>query len=154
VRFGKGLQLVNVLRDLPTDLRHGRCYLPLRPLSKLGLTPSDLLRPINEKRLRPLYDDLLRLAEDHLRAGWDYTKMLPRSCVRVRLACAWPILIGARTVAKLRAHNVLDSTQRIKISRREVKHIMVSSIVTYPSLRWWNRLFERAAQVESHAYEP
>jgi len=28
VRFGKGLQLVNILRDLPVDLRHGRCYLP------------------------------------------------------------------------------------------------------------------------------
>ena len=28
VRFGKGLQLVNILRDLPADLRQGRCYLP------------------------------------------------------------------------------------------------------------------------------
>ena len=28
VRFGKGLQLVNILRDLPADLRKGRCYLP------------------------------------------------------------------------------------------------------------------------------
>src|SRR6266478_1488246 len=28
IRFGKGLQLVNVLRDLPADLRQGRCYLP------------------------------------------------------------------------------------------------------------------------------
>src|SRR5204863_9598771 len=27
VRFGKGLQLVNILRDLPADLRLGRCYL-------------------------------------------------------------------------------------------------------------------------------
>jgi farnesyl-diphosphate farnesyltransferase len=28
VQFGKGLQLVNILRDLPRDLRQGRCYLP------------------------------------------------------------------------------------------------------------------------------
>ena len=27
VRFGKGLQLVNILRDLPADLKKGRCYL-------------------------------------------------------------------------------------------------------------------------------
>ena len=27
-RFGQGLQLINVLRDLPRDLRIGRCYLP------------------------------------------------------------------------------------------------------------------------------
>jgi farnesyl-diphosphate farnesyltransferase len=29
IRFGKGLQLVNILRDLPADLKKGRCYLPL-----------------------------------------------------------------------------------------------------------------------------
>src|SRR6185369_7868636 len=28
IRFGKGLQLVNILRDLPADLQKGRCYLP------------------------------------------------------------------------------------------------------------------------------
>lgn len=151
VRFGKGLQLVNILRDLPTDLRHGRCYLPLRELDKVGLTPADLLHSKNQDRLRPLYNDLLRITDDHLRAGWDYTKMLPAAradrcaCARVRLACAWPILIGARTLAKLRAHNVLDSNQRIKISRREVKRIMVRSLITYPSTRWWNRLYERVA---------
>ncbi len=27
-RFGKGLQLVNILRDIPRDLRNGRCYVP------------------------------------------------------------------------------------------------------------------------------
>ena len=32
VRFGKGLQLTNVLRDVPRDLRHGRCYLPREEL--------------------------------------------------------------------------------------------------------------------------
>jgi farnesyl-diphosphate farnesyltransferase len=146
VRFGKGLQLVNVLRDLPADLRHGRCYLPLRQLEKLGLTPADLLHSKNEKRLRPLYNDLLCMTEDHLRAGWDYTKMLPRSCVRIRLACAWPILIGVRTVAKLRTHNVLDSTKRIKISRAEVKRIMVRSVLAYPISGAWGNLYEWATE--------
>src|SRR5204862_335609 len=28
VSYGKGLQLVNILRDAPADLRSGRCYLP------------------------------------------------------------------------------------------------------------------------------
>jgi farnesyl-diphosphate farnesyltransferase len=43
VRFGKGLQLVNVLRDLPADLRHGRCYLPGATLRSASLKPQDLL---------------------------------------------------------------------------------------------------------------
>ncbi|PYK59246.1 MAG: farnesyl-diphosphate farnesyltransferase, partial [Verrucomicrobia bacterium] len=39
VRFGKGLQLVNILRDLPRDLRQGRCYLPADRLWAIGLAP-------------------------------------------------------------------------------------------------------------------
>ena len=152
VRFGKGLQLVNVLRDLPADLGNGRCYLPRRELAKIGLTPGDLRDSENEVRLRPLYNDLLRHTDEHLRAGWNYTQSLPRGSIRVRLACSVPILIGVRTLAKLRAHNVLDSTRRIKISRSEVKHIMLRSIVTYPSTRWWNRLYERMARTEGTAY--
>jgi farnesyl-diphosphate farnesyltransferase len=43
VRFGKGLQLVNILRDLPADLKNGRCYLPLERLEPLKLWPETLL---------------------------------------------------------------------------------------------------------------
>ncbi len=45
VRFGQGLQLTNVLRDVPRDLRTGRCYLPRADLARLGLEPGDLLDP-------------------------------------------------------------------------------------------------------------
>src|SRR5687767_1506136 len=41
VRFGKGLQLVNILRDLPRDLRQGRCYLPAERLARVGLSSRD-----------------------------------------------------------------------------------------------------------------
>jgi farnesyl-diphosphate farnesyltransferase len=141
VRFGKGLQLVNVLRDLPADLRNGRCYLPRRELQHIGLTPGDLRDPKNEARLRTFYNDLLSQTDAHLRAGWNYTQSLPRGAVRVRLACAIPILIGARTVAKLRTHNVLDGAHRIKISRGEVRHIMMRSLFAYPASGAWRNLY-------------
>src|SRR5262245_13262346 len=108
IRFGKGLQLVNILRDLPADLHKGRCYLPADDLAKLGLTPADLLNPASESKLRPLCNDWLDRAEEHLAAGWTYTNSLPWSCIRVRLACAWPILIGLETIARLRTAKVLD----------------------------------------------
>src|SRR5207247_8350548 len=59
VRFGKGLQLVNILRDIAADLRQGRCYLPEPRLSQAGLAPIELLQPANEPRLRPLYHTYL-----------------------------------------------------------------------------------------------
>ena len=52
-RFGRALQLTNVLRDVARDLRHGRCYLPRVELAALGLAPPDLLEPSAWPRLRP-----------------------------------------------------------------------------------------------------
>jgi len=142
VRFGKGLQLTNILRDLPVDLRQGRCYLPSQALLACGLQPQDLLRPENEARLRPLYDAWLDRAAAHLRAGAAYTNALPRSCVRVRLACAWPILLGFETLKLLRAAKVLEAQNRIKASRSRVRTLMVRSIVLYPWSGAWARMVE------------
>ena len=144
VRLGKGLQLVNILRDLPNDLRQGRCYLPAPSLEACGLRPQDLLSPLAMERFRPLYEGYLKQTEEHLAAGWEYTKTLPRGQVRVRLACAWPILIGAKTLARLRAGNVLDQRTRIKISRSEIRLLVLDSILRYPFPAAWNRLFDAA----------
>jgi farnesyl-diphosphate farnesyltransferase len=140
VRFGKGLQLVNILRDLPADLRKGRCYLPADKLGANQLQPADLLQPLNESRFRPLYGRYLDLAAAHLAAGWCYTNTLPRRQVRVRLACAWPVLIGLETLQRLRTENVLNPEHRVKVSREAVKRIMVRSVLRYPWAGAWRRL--------------
>lgn len=144
VRFGKGLQLVNVLRDLPADLRQGRCYIPADGLKRHGLTPSALLEPAGIGRFRNLYDTHLARAREHLAAGWNYTNSLPRNEARVRLACAWPILIGVRTLSRLRTGNVLDARQRIKVGRAEVRGLVLRSLLCYPFPAAWDRLFEHA----------
>ncbi len=140
IRFGKGLQLVNILRDLPKDLRQGRCYLPQEDFTRAGLRPDDLLNPANEIKFRPVYETYLEQAEAHLRAGWDYTNALPWSSMRVRLACAWPVLIGMDTLAKLRTASVLNPEIRVKTSRSEVKKIMLRSVVKYPFPGAWRRM--------------
>jgi farnesyl-diphosphate farnesyltransferase len=141
IRFGKGLQLVNILRDLPADLKKGRCYLPLGKLEPAHLLPETLLSPANEAKFLPLYHRYLDGAEAHLEAGWHYTNTLPFSQLRVRLACAWPILIGARTIEKLRATNVFELQQRVKVSRGEVRGIMLRSALASPLPFAWRRLF-------------
>ncbi|MGA2028495.1 MAG: phytoene/squalene synthase family protein [Verrucomicrobiota bacterium] len=146
IRFGKGLQLVNILRDLPKDLRNGRCYLPKEKLVEAGLSPEDLLLPANEARFRPLYNSYLDLAESHLAAGWNYTNTIPFSQFRVRLACAWPILIGMKTIEKLRTANVMELQQRVKVMRGEVHVILLRSVASYPFPRAWRNLFVAAGK--------
>jgi farnesyl-diphosphate farnesyltransferase len=140
IRFGKGLQLVNILRDVPEDLRKGRCYLPETKLREIGLAPIDLLNPEQEPKFRPLFHRYLDLAESHLTAGWEYTNLIPFGQARLRLACAWPILIGLGTIQRLRRSNVLLPQQRVKISRNELYAIVFRSVVCYPVPIIWRRL--------------
>jgi len=146
IRFGKGLQFVNILRDLPADLRNGRCYLPADKLVEAGLKPADLLSPANEAKFLPLFRECLNKAESHLAAGWAYTNSLPFGQVRVRLACAWPILIGVRTIERLRAANVVELQRGIKIPRSEVRRILLLSAFSYPFPGAWRRLFSTAGK--------
>ena len=154
VRFGQGLQLVNILRDVAADLRQGRCYLPAERLAELGLKPEDLLQLANEPRLRPLYHGYLDRAEAHLLAGWAYTNALPRGCVRVRLACAWPILIGRETLRLLRGGNPLDPARRMKVSRREVRRLRLRSVLLYPWPGAWEKMVPAGKAVASPAILP
>jgi farnesyl-diphosphate farnesyltransferase len=131
VRFGKALQLTNVLRDVPGDLRHGRCYLPARELARLGLRPADLLDPAATPRAQPLLRRLVALALAHYDAGWRYTLAVPRREWRMRLACAWPLLIGLGTLAALTRHpDPLTATTPVKIPRSAVRAIMGRTLVT------------------------
>ena len=121
IRFGKALQMINILRDIPEDLRFGRCYIPEQDLSKHGLTPEDLLDPENINKFRPLYDEYLDLTNEHLDEAIDYIKMLPETQFRLKASCMLPVLIGQRTVSLLREGNILDSADRIKVTRDEIK---------------------------------
>ncbi len=131
VRFGQALQMTNVLRDLPQDLRIGRCYVPRQDLAAVGLLPADLLQPTAMARLRPLVDDLLAGALADYREAWAYARAIPRTEIRLRLACVWPMLIGLRTLALIRqADDLLDPAVTVKISRAAVYRILLRSGVT------------------------
>ena len=145
---------MNILRDVAADLRQGRCYLPAERLAELGLKPEDLLQLANEPRLRPLYHGYLDRAEAHLLAGWAYTNALPRGCVRVRLACAWPILIGRETLRLLRGGNPLDPARRMKVSRREVRRLRLRSVLLYPWPGAWEKMVPAGKAVASPAILP
>jgi len=121
IRFGKGLQMINILRDIPEDLRFGRCYIPREALERHDLTPEDLLDKRNIDKFRPLYDEYLDITNDHLDAAVEYIKMLPETQFRLKASCMLPVLIGQRTVTLLREGNILDSADKIKVTRDEMK---------------------------------
>lgn len=144
VKFGKGLQMTNILRDLPRDLRIGRCYLPREDLKARGVQPEELLDPKAIAKVRPLLQDFLALTLDHSNAGWAYTLAIPRKEIQMRLACAWPLLIGLKTLALIeRSENLLDPNVTVKIPRSSVYRIMLGSTLLVPSNWGLDRYYQR-----------
>ncbi len=125
IRFGKALQMTNILRDIPADIALGRCYMPSQRLAEVGLSHEDLRNPESISAFRPLYDSYLDLACEHYEAAIRYIRMIPRKHRDLRLAILLPVAIGLDTLALLRSGNVLDSAERIKVDRSRTKRIAV-----------------------------
>jgi farnesyl-diphosphate farnesyltransferase len=152
IQFGCGLQMVNILRDLPKDLQEGRCYIPLDRLTPLQLTPTDLLDKENTSRFLPLYHELIDDTIGLLRYGLEYIRILPRWDFRLKAAVWWPLVIGLKTLVILRGSSqILDSSRIEKISREDVYLSILTSLVVLPSHSALERIFARfAAQANSH----
>ena len=148
VRFGSALQLANILRDAPKDLRIGRCYLPQSELERIGLRPADLLDERNAARARPLLAWGIRTVLTDFAAAERYILAIPRRCLRLRLAALWPVLIGMSTLALLaRSDCWLNPDKPIKAPRRSVYAIIAVSLICGRSNRllalWIGRLRRR-----------
>ena len=117
--------MTNILRDIDGDLSRGRCYLPLERLEVAGRGLDSLLDAESRAAFRPVIHGLIRETLAHYRAGWKYTLAIPRRQARLRLACAWPLLIGLKTLALLAGlENPCAGGTVSRIRRREVYRTM------------------------------
>jgi farnesyl-diphosphate farnesyltransferase len=151
IRFGQGLQLVNILRDLPADWQQGRCYLPREKLAAAGLTLENLWQPEHAAAFLGVFRAHLDVAEAHLAAGWRYNLTLPFGQFRVRLACAWPLLLGVKTIKKMRGADVAALRGRVKVSRPEVYALLARSTLACPIPFLWRQLYHPGAKAIASA---
>ncbi len=139
VRYGKGLQLINILRDAGADLRAGRCYLPNEELALLGLEPEGILR--ESEKFMSIFRRWLAQAQSGIDAGIEYSCAIRNW--RARFATALPALIGARTLALLRESGESALEKKVKVERREIRAIISSVIGRLASRDASRKLFQR-----------
>jgi farnesyl-diphosphate farnesyltransferase len=129
IRFGQGLQMTNILKDIGKDLSIGRCYLPREQLEQLEIYPEELTNPAILQRLRPLIIQLTWHTLDHLDQACQYVLRLPRTALRLRLSCMWPLLFAVQTLEIIcRSEVLLYPEVRVKISRTVVYRTMLRSL--------------------------
>jgi farnesyl-diphosphate farnesyltransferase len=125
IALGRGLQLVNILRDLPRDWERGRCYLPQDEIVTLGGSLTD--SPRDSTALRSVSATWERQCETHLDQGLSY--VLSIASKRLRLATAMPLLYAIRSLRLVQAAAWEKRWDGIKMSRGEVKGILARATV-------------------------
>jgi len=128
-KYGRGLQLVNILRDAGSDLRAGRCYFPEEELRVANLSPDDLLNAPAE--FLPIYQRWIAEARAGLDAGLEYSIAI--NPPRVRVATVLPSMIGLRTLSLIEESGLEALRTRVKVPRSEVRGMIASITITLAS---------------------
>lgn len=110
IAYGKGLQLVNILRDVAADLAMGRCYLPVA-------------RPHDSGALLACHARWLERAGQWIGEGEIYAKTLPSR--RLRAATVLPALIARKTLEPLHRATWEELQKKIKVPRKEIYQSVV-----------------------------
>ena len=145
IAFGKALQLTNIMRDIAKDAQIGRCYTPGDLLAKYGLQSNEILQPDSNQKFQPVISELTKQAIDKFESAENYLLATPRTCIRLRLAALWPILIGLETLKLIsKKTNYLDPTINVKVKRRWVYKVLLLSVPAIISNsiihNWINRI--------------
>lgn len=109
--FGIGLQLVNILRDFPEDMKHGREYIP-------GGLSLDQIRD----------SQWMQMAKDAMTQGLYYSSMMETRLTR--LAVYLPAVLGEKTLIKLTRSSDREWIKGAKVGRATVYREIVAGFLS------------------------
>lgn len=142
--FGKGLQLVNIIRDMTRDLRRGQSYIPDEILQKYRLTRRTIFEADNSEQVEKLFNEMVHLAVDHLDKALDYVVTLPKEETRIRLFCLLPLFWAMQTLRLIQTNTLgLLKTDSIKISRHVIHLEFMKALILTFSNRLTVRHYQR-----------
>ncbi|MFC4994095.1 phytoene/squalene synthase family protein [Rubritalea tangerina] len=107
--YGIGLQLVNILRDLPEDYANGRCYLPVANAGD----KEEIMRAAREWRQK---------ARTYIESGFTYARSIRQW--RSRVATVLPAMIAKETLDLLDRASWEDLERGVKVDRATVKRCL------------------------------
>lgn len=116
--LGVAMQLTNIARDVGTDARMGRVYLPTTWLEEAGIDRAQLVQsPRFDPRLAELVQRLLQRADTLYRRADTGIALLPADCQRSILA-ARHIYAAIGTVIARRGHDSVTSRAVVSGARK------------------------------------
>lgn len=153
--FGKGLQMVNIIRDMTTDLRRGQSYIPEELLAKYKLDRKSIFEKHNADKAEHLFNELIQNAVLHLDKALDYIMLLPKEEKGIRLFCMLPVFWALRTLQKIQQNTLsLLSNEKVKVSKRMIKKEYYLALINAYSNRMTRWHYERIKSSFNLALQP
>lgn len=138
--FGKGLQLVNIIRDMPYDWKCNRSYIPNELLKRYDLTRQSIFDIHSLQRSKKMVDELIHISLSYLDAALNYIVAIPKAEIRIRWACLLPLFWALQTLRAIKKNsNKFFQKEKIKISRKMIREELYFAYVNVFS----NRLIRR-----------
>lgn len=113
IGYGKGLQLINILRDMPRDLAQGRCYLPVAD-------------PGNHYELVACHRRWMDRASAWIEDGFRYASLLKTR--RLQVASVMPAMIARETLALMRKASWDALKAGVKVPRIRVYVMLIKAL--------------------------
>lgn len=124
VSFGLGLQITNIAKDFYGDHERGWCYVPRSFFIDENIDPVRDTFHDKPEGFVNAHKRLIKLALTYLDEALLYTLDIPRTLIRYRLFCLWPLFMALESLAKLSGEQNLFKGEIIKISRNDVTRIV------------------------------
>lgn len=124
VAFGLGLQLTNIAKDFLIDKNRGWSYVPRTFFEEEGIDPDIVSFEDNKDAYIKVHQRLINLAIENLDRAFEYTLTIPRTLIKIRLFCLWPLFMALESLALLYGDNLLFAGYGAKISRDDVARIV------------------------------
>ena len=141
--FGRGLQLVNILKDVWEDRWRGVSWLPREAFGGGAGPPTSIARdPAFARGMLTL----VGVARGHLEAALEYALTIPRHEPGIRRFLLWTLGMAVLTLRRIEANPQFGAGDEVKIPRRQVRATVVTTSIVVRSnhaLRW---LFDAVAK--------
>jgi farnesyl-diphosphate farnesyltransferase len=142
--FGQGLQMTNILKDVWEDRHADTCWLP-RSVFGGSFDLSRLDELYRTAEYRRGIEELIGIAHHHLRNAMRYTLIVPSSQAGIRRFCLWAVGFALLTLRKVQKYCDYRRGERVKISRRSVRAVVLAVDAAARSDRALTLLFDLAA---------
>ena len=125
--YGQGLQMTNILKDIWEDRDRGACWLPQSVFLAAGFD----LRSLSPGRADPGFVEglnrLIAIAGQHLSDALRYVLLIPAHETGIRRFCLWALGMAVLTLRRTYATPAFGSGREVRISRRAVKAVVVTT---------------------------